>query len=146
MVMHKNCHAGPEKASRRFQVNCISLIWKIFSNQIPFSFFRNMPKNISTTNRKLMANISWKLSERSRGGPTDSQDCCTVLWWKKKSTTFHFFCAKYFSSFRNLVSVILDTVTSPGAHTLQDRYYIPNLITKNTYSKNKLAGPKKSQK
>ena len=78
--------------------------------------------------------------------PEGPRTIAKVSGEKYFSTKFHYFASKYFSSFRNFASPVLDTVMSPGAHTLQNPLILYKKPNTNTYSQNKFAIPKKSQK
>ena len=57
---------------------------------------------------------------------------------KNIPNTFHYFRAKYFPSFRNFASTVLDTVTQPECITLQETFNTDNEPATNNYSQNKL--------
>ena len=120
--------------------------FKIISPLYFFIFARNLPKILSTRSRKIMTSISLNYQEGAGKASRGSQYIVQSFGETYFSMKFHHFCAKYFSRFRNFPTIVLDTVTSVKAHTLQKYYYICNLSGKNNYSQNKLATPKKSQK
>ena len=135
MVVHENCQAGPEKAPRRSQINCTSTGEKYFPTKF-HNFWTVYAKEQKHYDSEIYNQYFIKTVREIPGRPHECPKTVVQSSGEKYfSTKFHHFCVKYFSSFRNFPSVVLDTVMSPRAHTLQNVYYIPNLNKKKNIAK-----------
>ena len=84
---------------------------------------RNLLKKLKTTNRKFMTNIEWKSIRIVPGKPSEGPKTITAFWWKIIFNQDSSFSREiFFSASRNFPALVLDTMTSPGAHTLQNLF------------------------